>query len=297
MERVHGTRKGALRQRPRSLHGFTLIELLVVVTIIVVLLALLAPALDQAIYQAELATCAAQLKSVAGAVTLYAMDFQRRYPHRPSLGTFRWQVSELYNTFDANNDLRSVIEGRIDLNLFNCPLAGGVKYGTHETDANIVLGNYEMWFGWGYDDQKIMARMGDRFTWHDGVTEHHFSVLVSDHELMKPDYPEVQATHPDRSPAEMSLWKRYDEKTTAVSGTQTEVSVTYSTWYRYPFALANRGAVDRSFAYADGSVTRRVGLRFSSAANTVVDALGEELLPVPEYSDNVTTNRRYLPPQ
>jgi prepilin-type N-terminal cleavage/methylation domain-containing protein len=37
--------------------AFTLIELLVVVTIIVVLPALLAPALDQSIYQVELTVC------------------------------------------------------------------------------------------------------------------------------------------------------------------------------------------------------------------------------------------------
>lgn len=39
--------------------AFTLIELLVVITIIVVLLALLVPALDKAIYQAQLSVCAA----------------------------------------------------------------------------------------------------------------------------------------------------------------------------------------------------------------------------------------------
>ena len=42
--------------------AFTLIELLVVVTIIVVLLAMLTPALDKAIYQAELAVCGAHKK-------------------------------------------------------------------------------------------------------------------------------------------------------------------------------------------------------------------------------------------
>ena len=37
--------------------GLTLIELLVVITIIVILLALLMPAIDKAIYQSELAVC------------------------------------------------------------------------------------------------------------------------------------------------------------------------------------------------------------------------------------------------
>ena len=49
--------------------AFTLIELLVVVTIIVVLLALLTPAMDQAIYQGELTACGARLKAVASAIT------------------------------------------------------------------------------------------------------------------------------------------------------------------------------------------------------------------------------------
>lgn len=42
--------------------AFMIAEVLVVITIVVVLLSLLARALDQAIYQAELATCAANMK-------------------------------------------------------------------------------------------------------------------------------------------------------------------------------------------------------------------------------------------
>ena len=48
-----------LSQRER---GFTLIELLVVITIIVILLALLVPAINKGIYAAELAKCGSQLK-------------------------------------------------------------------------------------------------------------------------------------------------------------------------------------------------------------------------------------------
>jgi len=43
--------------------AFTLVELLVVFTIIVILLALLVPALGRAIYHARLAQCAGRLRS------------------------------------------------------------------------------------------------------------------------------------------------------------------------------------------------------------------------------------------
>ncbi len=61
--------------------GFTLIELLVVITIIAVLLALLTPALDRAIVQAELAKCAANQHALLNITHIYAMDENRRkYP-------------------------------------------------------------------------------------------------------------------------------------------------------------------------------------------------------------------------
>src|ERR1051325_11645311 len=63
--------------------AFTLIELLVVITIIVVLLALLAPAVDKAIYQAELAVCETNLHGIGAGGIIYTQDFKRRYPYRP----------------------------------------------------------------------------------------------------------------------------------------------------------------------------------------------------------------------
>jgi prepilin-type N-terminal cleavage/methylation domain-containing protein len=69
---------------PRPLgRGFTLIELLVVVTIIVVLLALLTPALDQAIERAERTVCAASLDAHSMAMNQYAMENRRRYLTAP----------------------------------------------------------------------------------------------------------------------------------------------------------------------------------------------------------------------
>src|ERR1041385_7156002 len=75
----------ALQTRTRRYvtRAFTLIELLIVVTVIVVLLALLTPALDRAIYQAELTVCASRLHATGVAVTSYASQYRRTYPYRP----------------------------------------------------------------------------------------------------------------------------------------------------------------------------------------------------------------------
>ncbi len=54
--------------------GYTLIELLVVITIIAVMLALLSPAMDRAIYQAELAVCGANLHGIGLGIGVCAMD-------------------------------------------------------------------------------------------------------------------------------------------------------------------------------------------------------------------------------
>src|ERR1041385_1165125 len=71
-----------LIESPARRKGFTLIELLVVVTIIVVLLAMLTPALDQAIYQAELAKCMGNLKVIGTGAMVYAAGNRRHYPYR-----------------------------------------------------------------------------------------------------------------------------------------------------------------------------------------------------------------------
>jgi len=66
--------------RPGSAHGFTLVELLVVITIIVILLALLAPALDRAVYNAETAKCLASQRTIVQAAQSYAVDHKRVLP-------------------------------------------------------------------------------------------------------------------------------------------------------------------------------------------------------------------------
>src|SRR5688500_17726571 len=61
--------------------AFTLVELLVVIAIIVVLIAMLAPALDKAIYEAELVQCGAgNLKVWGSAALTFAQNHKRDLP-------------------------------------------------------------------------------------------------------------------------------------------------------------------------------------------------------------------------
>ena len=61
--------------------GFTIVELMVVITITVVLLALLTPAMDQAIVRAELTRCAANQHALLNVLHIYAMNENgRKYP-------------------------------------------------------------------------------------------------------------------------------------------------------------------------------------------------------------------------
>ena len=60
--------------------AFTLVELLVVVTIIVILLALLTPALDKAVVQAQLAVCGARQKAMGNIFITYATESKQMLP-------------------------------------------------------------------------------------------------------------------------------------------------------------------------------------------------------------------------
>src|SRR3712207_2439865 len=108
-------------RRPRATHAFTLIELLVLVTIIVVLLAMLTPALDQAVYQAELGGCGAHMTETDKGVNIYALDFKRSYPYRKVVAAGGWvypyQVNagpQAAGVVGAGEDDRVPLKGYVD---------------------------------------------------------------------------------------------------------------------------------------------------------------------------------------
>jgi prepilin-type N-terminal cleavage/methylation domain-containing protein len=255
---------GPNRQREaimRMRTGFTLIELLVVITIIVVLLALLTPALDSAIYQAVLLTCGTNQRAVATGLTTYAFDNRRTYPDRamPDLSVVI-PAHKLTHPYDAGAfDLRPMIRPYFPINkLLNDPfvdrqvdmdkddLAGGSARTTH------IYAPLFLWGGWAYTGRPGMKKIGDRFA---AVSRpsgrvNRYSLLVGDIDTQEAT---LYCTHPD---------DRYGNPNLVPLATQDEPwafggLVTTTIWWRSSDQPPiRRSPVDLNFAYDDGSVKR-----------------------------------------
>jgi prepilin-type N-terminal cleavage/methylation domain-containing protein len=273
--------------------GFTLVELLVVISIIVLLTAMLIPALEQAVYRARLSTCMGQLRVIGSAVTDYAMDHGSWYPynraHAPDVRQ-NWQASMLrHNNPDwaGDVDMRPVLRRYIpDLNkVMNDPL-------THEpvdvveTDAQLVHGSYSQWFGWAYIWEypasstnlgrpdgafKIGRRFSHTWDWDNArPTFQQFDALAGDFDRVNPsDY----GSHPDHPRPRLRIWKRQDG--TTAGGTKT---ITLSVWIRKTSGVT-RGLLDTNFAYQDLSVRQFNG----------VDVRDDRMARIPEYNNGSST--------
>jgi hypothetical protein len=238
------------RSKPRA---FTLVELLVVITIIIVLLALLMPAMDKAVYQAELAVCGATLRAMTTNVLDYTIHNRRFYPYRKGVeGTENWWQGKLS---DVQVDDRAAIQRALgSYKLLLDPMSPkGVDLSpeAQKNPASDVTGNYELWFGWRYtrdingspsNPQQPMRRLGDRWGWM-GQT---FNLLACDGDRVSTTVPFEISSHPDRggvlapfvfqdalvpTPYTLSRWE---------ARVQPDV----------------RGNLDLNFAYDDGSVRR-----------------------------------------
>jgi prepilin-type N-terminal cleavage/methylation domain-containing protein len=182
-------------------HAFTLIELLVVVTIIVVLLAILTPAIDKAIYQAELVSCGTSIRGTITGATQYAMDQKRHYPYRGAIRPVPPQLGYYPRPnlvrFKSDDDLGR-LDGYLQLDLMLDPLSGRNKISLDESDLDsTTYTNYYLWWDWGYPMQGGGARstrLGQGFSWQGAD----YSVLVTDE-----DYPiqswasRIHSSHPD----------------------------------------------------------------------------------------------------
>jgi prepilin-type N-terminal cleavage/methylation domain-containing protein len=250
----------------KSPTGFTLVELLVVVTIIVVLLALLMPAMGRAIYQANLTVCGSNQKIVANSAISYTFANKRYYPYRGSFsgpGNVRAYLPPIAITNRrASYDLRPMIRTMgLSVNKnFQCALV-------EPLDLEDLLpdewgsGNQATWFGWYYTSgtnqtasgiagatrHQGMEKMGDRFEW--GGRE--FNLLIADWDLYRrwdTSGPNAQAGHPDRK----VMWNWLAKRVQLFDS-----SLTLSFWQSpQPLGPEGRGTLDNNFGYDDGSVRR-----------------------------------------
>ena len=187
--------------------GFTLVELLVVITIIVVLLALLAPALDEAVYQAELAVCGSRLKSTGTGVITYTTDFRRRYPYREGVVSNSSWAADWISVRPINSirtyDDRPMLRPYMSLRTLVCPLAGVIDLDNTQPES-MVLSPYKLWFGWKYNgDEAAMFRLGDAWTWsYDSATVrvvNRLTVLAGDYDMIAYASPDAAwSSHPDK---------------------------------------------------------------------------------------------------
>lgn len=236
--------------------AFTLIELLVVITVIVVLLALLTPALDQAIYQAELAVCGARQRAVASGAMMYAGNYKRFYPDRAVVraGEIRpqpWALRDRDGTRPDDRVMLRMAFGTLDV--LKDPFCPDI-----DLDIDVALrkwnpviySNYSLWFGMRYPPAlgggRGIRKLGDRLQWRDTSRERnatqYFGVLVSDWDQLYPPGSNAINSHPDKSNV-MAPNRQED------TGGILSFYLSTATW--------ERGPVDENFAYDDGS-TRRV---------------------------------------
>ena len=257
-----------IRTPPRA---FTIVELLVVITVIVILLALLAPALDNAIYQAELAVCSANQSSVAMSLNIYAANHKRWYPNRPGVGQYAmatWQITGAGVNVNWTPNLR----GYISFNKqFNDPLCQ--KIDIEESIPRGIFMPYSYYAGGRFSQkngagtyQKGMNKLGDRLEWHLDETDTRYSGGPRRYDLLFSDYAytaiarnQGQGSHPDKA----AVWRPQllqdgpnRHEPTASTGV-TRNTITETMWWG-----GIRGAIDLNFAYADGAVQRVTDVAF-----------------------------------
>ena len=242
--------------RTKSVTAFTLIELLVVVTIIVVLLALLTPALDKAIYQAEVVRCMTNLKVAANGFITYASGNSRRYPDR-GLKDARnvWGVAAYMITDPTEGgnggapgfDMRPMLRDLFSINkTLNDPLAKAVDLEwVAPVPDHYVFDTYNLYFGWTYKmpaGGPGMMKLGDRWTYDN----QRFNILACDFDFYRNTGAQAAASHGDNH----FLVNQVFEYAVSPFGGH----VTSSLWANG--GTADRDPLDLNFAYDDGSVRR-----------------------------------------
>jgi prepilin-type N-terminal cleavage/methylation domain-containing protein len=254
----------------RSSRAFTLVELLVVVAIIAVLISLLTPAIESAVYQAELAVCGSKHRALGLGATSYAADHARRYPYRLGVQEMAAWPTTLSlggtpNTLDGPSkyDDRSKLRPYLGLSAtLNCPLVDAVDFEGSKPDS-IILGSQNMWFGFQYRRGGRMFagmhKVGDQWEWDDTIGQQtvRSSLLTGTPFLIAKNGAAIASSHPDKNhtSAMVTLQDSYTYELAAEWNFRNyrTTNMTVSSWNS---ADRNRGPIDLNEGYADLSVVR-----------------------------------------
>jgi prepilin-type N-terminal cleavage/methylation domain-containing protein len=254
--------------------GFTLVELLVVVAIIVVLLALLSPAMDRAIYAAQLVTCAAQQDGIAAGAMLYAMNNKRMYPYRAGTdegtsGNY-WPIhinlpfNAVHNKGNINGyDDRPLIRGYINIQAMLDPMAPGKVDLAGAPSDSWVFTSYSLWFGWKYIElpqnhsSTPCRRMGQPWSYYKPdpfnsakIVGGNYTVLLGDtHGFYGIPF---EFSHPDRDEVAEGRVRR--EEAWNSGPAQGQDKNTLSLWEIAGKPVPSGPQMDENYAFEDGSV-------------------------------------------
>ena len=272
---------------PGQSFGFTLVELLVVITIIVVLLSMLTPALDTALYQGELAVCGANHRGTATGVTSYAMAHRKRYPYR-SLTDDGAQASILVDRRPGRTprEDRTPLASYVPLGLLLDPLNGEINLDPSATqESYLIYAAKNMWWDVQFTAQDRREtrndRMGTRFAFtivgDAGSERYRFNVLVGDRFFRSVSATGSQANHPDKDGVMENV---VDQNSNKWNGSLVPTDASTHTSWRA--ASVRPGAIDMNFAYQDNSVRRLDNVSVRPAPDVRID---ERMVGVPEWAN------------
>lgn len=118
--------------------GFTLIELLVVISLVVLLISLLLPALRKAREMAESSRCLSRQRQCLIALSVYALDNGEIIPSRNSQKNTTWTEKLIDSGLPRDAEDPSKPAGNA-FDIFHCPVAEPDEYKNHRTYGILSL--------------------------------------------------------------------------------------------------------------------------------------------------------------
>jgi hypothetical protein len=242
---------------------------------------MMAPALERAIYQAELAVCAANQSGIATGTITYASSFKRHYPYRAyvddnAMGSVEHrQLTVPGNRWNSGQpegyDDRPAVRPFVAIKTFNCPMTADLDLDISDSFDTYVYGSFMRFAGWRYINthltqgrdttspltpgtpRKGMMKLGDRWDIGDIPSrvmggDHYRAVFVFG--------TGVESAHPDNTEL-LSLYAFQDQPLDEINRAQRgdpDANHTLSQWYRFPGDDVD--GVDVQYHYDDGSVER-----------------------------------------